>query len=79
MSMCWDELSKTAATGICVPEVNPSCPVPLWEAVQDQQVGLSQAPFKLLLLLLSPRVGEIWYTLFKSGVSTSRSSVAHLK
>ena len=74
--MCWDELSKTAATSyfICVLEVSPNCPVPLWEAVQDQQMDLTQAPFKLLLLLLSLRVGEILYTLFKSGVSTSRSS-----
>ena len=79
MSTCGDELSKTAATSICVPEVSTSCPVPLWEAVQGQQMGLSQAPFKLLLLLLGPRVGEILYKLFKSGVSTSYSSLAHLK
>ena len=76
MSMCWDELSKIAATSyfICVLEVRSNCPVPLWEAVQDQQMGLTQAPFKSLLLLPGPSLGEILYTLFKSGVSTSRSS-----
>ena len=38
-----------AAASVCVPTVSPSCLLPLWEAPQDQQVGLTQSPFKLLL------------------------------
>ena len=30
--------------------MSPSYLLPLWEALQDQQVGLTQGPFKLLLL-----------------------------
>lgn len=29
--------------------MSSSCLLPLWESLQDQQVGLTQAPFKLLL------------------------------
>ena len=29
---------------------SPSCLLPLWETLQDQQVGLTQAPFKFLPL-----------------------------
>ena len=39
-----------AATGVYVPRVSPSCLLPLQETFQDQQVGLAQAPFKLLHL-----------------------------
>ena len=38
------------AGSIYVPRVRSSCLLPLWEALQDQQVGLTQAPFTLLLL-----------------------------
>ena len=38
-----------ASTSVCVPRVTSSCLLPLWETLQDQQVGLTQAPFKLLL------------------------------
>ena len=41
-----------AATSVYVPRLSSSCLLPLWEAVQVQQVGLTQAPFKLLLLPL---------------------------
>ena len=38
-----------AAVSVCVPRMNFSCLLPLQETLQDQQVGLTQAPFKLLL------------------------------
>ena len=31
------------------PRVTSICPLPLWETIQDQQVRLTQSPFKLLL------------------------------
>lgn len=40
-----------AAASIYVLRVSPSCLLPLQKSLQDQQVGLIQAPFKLLLLL----------------------------
>ena len=39
-----------AATNISVPRVSSSCPLLLQEALQDHQVSLTPAPFKLLLL-----------------------------
>ena len=39
-----------ASNSVYVPRVSCSCLLPLWEILQDQQVGLTQAPFKLLLL-----------------------------
>ena len=39
-----------AAANLCVHSRSPSCLLPLWEALQDQQVGLTQSPFKLLPL-----------------------------
>ena len=39
-----------AAANVCVPIVISSCLPPLQEALQDEQVGLTQAPSKLLLL-----------------------------
>ena len=39
-----------AAASVCVPRVSSSCLLPLQKALQDQQVGLTQAPFKWLLL-----------------------------
>ena len=39
-----------AATSVCVPRVSCSCFLPLWESLQDKQVGLTQITFKLLLL-----------------------------
>ena len=44
-----------AAASIYVLRVSSSCLLPLVEPLQDQQEGLIQAPFKLLLL---PRVSE---------------------
>ena len=45
-----------AAASIYVPSGSPSCLLPLLEAPQDQQVGLTKAPFKLLLPLVSEHV-----------------------
>ena len=39
-----------AAVSIYVPRMSPSCHLPLREAVQNHQVGMTQVPFKLLLL-----------------------------
>ena len=41
-----------ATTSISVLRRSLSCVLPPWEAFQDQQVGLTQAPFKLLPLYL---------------------------
>ena len=38
-----------AASSIHVSTMSSSFPLLLWESWQDQQVGLTQAPFKLLL------------------------------
>ena len=38
-----------AATIASIYRVSSSCLLPLWEALQDQQVSLTQAPFELLL------------------------------
>lgn len=43
---------KMAAASIHVPRVSFSCLLPLPEALQDQEVGLTQAAFKLLLMPL---------------------------
>ena len=37
-------------TSICVPSMCPSCLLPLQEDFWDQQLGLTSAPFELLLL-----------------------------
>lgn len=47
---------QMAATSICVPRVSPSFLLPLWKALQNQ-VDLTQAPFKLLIL---PWVQNMW-------------------
>ena len=53
-----NELAKMGGS-VCVPRVSPSCLLPLWETLQDQQVGPRQASFKLLLL---PWVLErVWF------------------
>ena len=39
-----------AAASICVPRVSHTCLLHLQETLQEQQVGLTQAPIKLLLL-----------------------------
>ena len=44
-------LPGMAATSVSVPRVSHTCPLPLQETLQGQQVGLAQALNKLLLLL----------------------------
>ena len=39
------------AANLCVPKGSPSCLLPLQEALQNQQMGLTLAPFKLPPLL----------------------------
>ena len=40
-----EQAPKMAAASVYVPRVSSSCLLALWEAFQDQQVGLTQAPF----------------------------------
>ena len=42
-----------------VSQGEPGCLLPLWEAVQDEHVGLTQPPFKLL-----PRPWDLEYVMF---------------
>lgn len=44
---------KIAATSVCAPRISSSCHLPLKEFLQDEQVGLTQAPFKSLPYLRS--------------------------
>ena len=39
-----------SVASVTVPRGSPSCLLLLWEALQDQQVGLTQAPSQLLPL-----------------------------
>ena len=41
---------QISVTSMYVPRVSSSCLLPLQESLQDQQMGLTQAPFKLLPL-----------------------------
>ena len=43
---CGRRSSPVTATSVYIHRMNPSCLLPLWEALQDQQVDLTQAPFK---------------------------------
>ena len=47
-------LPNMSATSACVPRVSHSHPLLPQETLPDQQVGLAQAPIKLLFLLLVP-------------------------
>lgn len=44
-----EQALKMVVVSVYVFEVSSTCFLPLWEALQDQQVGPTQAPFKLLL------------------------------
>lgn len=48
--MAEQALKKTAAS-VSVPRVSSGCPPTRQKTLQDQQMVLTQAPFKLLLLL----------------------------
>lgn len=43
-----------ATTSVCVLSVTSSFLLPLSKPLQDQQVGMTQASFKLLLLIWAP-------------------------
>lgn len=58
------------------PWVSSNLSSPLWETLQNQQVGLAQASIKLLFLPWVPRACEILYVPFKIGVSISHSPLA---
>ena len=45
-----EQVPKMSAASVYVPRVSCSFLLPLQEILQDQQVSLTQAPFKLLLL-----------------------------
>lgn len=45
-----EQTPETSATSVCV----PSFLLPLWEVLQNYLVGLTHAPFKLLLLSWVP-------------------------
>ena len=48
------EASQNGCPPVYVSRMSSSCLLPLWEALQDQLVGLTQAPLKLVLLSWVP-------------------------
>ena len=50
ISLWENNLPKLARTSVCVSRVSSSGLLPLWKALQDQQVCPTLTPFKLLLL-----------------------------
>ena len=51
-------IPSTSTTNVLVSTVSQSRHLPPWEALQDQQVGLAQAPMKSLLFPLGPGVHD---------------------
>lgn len=47
----WKDLPKMDSITISSSWQSPSCLLPFWEALQDQQVDLTEAPCKLLLTI----------------------------
>ena len=45
------EQTSEMTASVCISHMKPSCPLPPPEALQEQQVGLTWATFKLLLLI----------------------------
>ena len=43
-----------AVISVYIPRPRPSSLLPLWDTLQDQQVGLTYVPFKRLLLPWTP-------------------------
>ena len=70
-----------SVSSVCVPSVCSSCLLPFWETLQDQQqVGLMQTPFKLLLLPWLPWVPEhVGFCMCPLRVSSSHSPLGLLK
>ena len=71
-----------AATCVCIPILSPSCLLPFWEDLEDQQVSLSQGPGVCEILCasaLGPGVYEILRASVMSEISISHSPLALLK
>lgn len=49
-----------AAASVCVPRMKSSFLLPLWETLQDWQVGLTLAPFRSLLLPWVPEQVKLY-------------------
>lgn len=60
------------------PQESPSCLLLVWEALQDQQVGLTQGPFKLLRTCWVSECVKFLHAPFKSRSSISYSPLAPL-
>ena len=68
------KLLSSSSSSVYISRVSASCLLPLLEALQDQQVSLTQAAFKLLLLNWVSGC-EILHTPFNNGVYESFSSL----
>ena len=68
---------QMVATSISVPRRFPSCLLPVWEALQDQQLGPTQVPFKLVPLCWDLERMFLCMS-FKSRISVSYSLPALL-
>ena len=64
-----------AAASVSVPKVSHSSLHPFQETLQNQQVGLTQAPIKLLAFALGPGACGISCAHLRTGVSVSPSPV----
>lgn len=64
---------KIVSDSFSVLTLSHNCLLSLLETLQDQQVDLTQAPFKLYVSVLGPRAGEILCGFFESDVSISPS------
>lgn len=72
----WEiNLPKIAPVNIYVPRVNSSCLLCLWETLQVQQIGLTQAPFKLTSAQV-PRACEILCVPFMNRIFISHSPLS---
>ena len=65
------------APSVYVPRMSCSYLLPLREALQDQQVSLTQAPIKLLILPWVPESVRFLCAPFKSKVTISPSIMPH--
>ena len=60
-----------AAASVCFIRVSSYCLMPVQEILQDQQVGVTQAPFKLLLLWVLEHVRFCVHSLRLESISHS--------
>lgn len=67
--MSWlNKSPEMPATSVFFPWMSSTWLLPRREALRDQQVGLTKAPFELLLLTLRPRTYEVLCAPFRNGV-----------